>query len=238
MRIMNKKGSGIQLKTAFSALKRLLANPQATEEVFTIIRALSGPSLRKGCVRFATTDHGSYVLNNQIDLIQTLENKSLLSELPEDSLGRHYLTFIDSEKLTASGLVEASEDDIAYSQMGENLARFATRQRDSHDLWHTLTQYGRDELGELCLLAFTYAQTQNRGIGLIVLAGAIKIRKHYGFRVFHAVYKAYRDSKKAKWLPEQNWEALLKEPIDEVREELGIRSPAAFRQLLSTPAMA
>jgi ubiquinone biosynthesis protein Coq4 len=56
--------------------------------------------------------------------------------------------------------------------------------------------------------------------------------------VFHAVYKAYRDSKKAKWLPEQNWEALLKEPIDEVREELGIRSPAAYRQLLSTPAMA
>ena len=175
---MNKKGSGIQLRIAFSALKRLLAKPQATEEVFTIIRALSGPSLRKGCLRFAATDHGGYVLNNQIDLIQTLENRLWLSELPENTLGRHYLTFIDSEKLTAGGLVEASEDDITYSEMDKNLARFATRQRDSHDLWHTLTQYGRDELGELCLLAFTYAQTQNRGIGLIVLAGALKMRQY------------------------------------------------------------
>ena len=238
MKILKKNRSSYRFKTALSALKRLLANPQATEEVFTIIGALSGPSLRKSCERFAATDHGRYVLNNRIDLIQTLKNRPLLRELPENSLGRHYLTFIDSEKLSANGLVEASEDEITYSEMDENIARFATRQRDSHDLWHTLTQYGRDELGELCLLAFTYAQTKNRGIGLIVLAGALKMRRYYGFRVFSAVYKAYRDSAKAKWLPEQNWESLLEKPITEVREELQINSPIAYKQMLSMPATA
>ena len=122
--------------------------------------------------------------------------------------------------------------------MGEDLTRFATRQRDTHDLWHTLTQYGRDELGELCLLAFTYAQNQNRGIAFIILAGLFKMRPRYGLQVFSAVYKAYRSSKRAKWLPEQNWEELLEKPIEDVRQFLKIHPPVHYQQLLSNPAVA
>jgi ubiquinone biosynthesis protein COQ4 len=32
-----------------------------------------------------------------------------------------------------------------------------------HDIWHVLTGYRRDALGEACLVAFSYAQT--RGLG-------------------------------------------------------------------------
>ena len=235
---MNNKGSGIQLRTAFKALKRLLANPQATEEVFTIINALSGPALKKGCQRFASTDNGKHVLATRVDLIQTLQNKEHLARLPENTLGSHYLTFVEKEQLTADGLVEASQDEVTYTEMSEDLKRFATRQRDSHDLWHTLTQYGRNELGELCLLAFTYAQTGNRGIGLIVLAGSMKMRKYYGLSVFSTVFRAYRDGKNCQWLPAQNWELLLEKPIEQVRTKLGIQDPVAYQQLLATPATA
>ena len=235
---MSSSTSIVQFKTAWQALRRLLANPEATEEVFTIIRALSGPSLKRGLERFKSTDHGQYVLSNRLDILPTLQNREYLASLPANTLGRHYLDFIQSEKISADGLVEASDRDINYAEMDEDLARFATRQRDTHDLWHTITEYGRDELGELCLLAFTYAQTQNRGIGFIVLAGTLKMRSHYGFKVFSAVYKAYRASKKAKWLPEQNWENLLKKPIDEVREKLAIESPSHYQQLRSDPVAA
>ena len=236
---MNNKGSGIQLRTAFKALKRLLANPQATEEVFTIINALSGPALKKGCQRFASSDYGKHVLATRVDLIQTLQNKEHLARLPENTLGSHYLAFVEKEQLTADGLVEASQDEVTYTEMNEDLKRFATRQRDSHDLWHTLTQYGRNELGELCLLAFTYAQTGNRGIGLIVLAGSMKMRKYYGLSVFSTVFRAYRDGKSCQWLPAQNWELLLEKPIEEVRTKLGIQDPVAYQQLLlATPATA
>ena len=235
---MSSKKSTVQFKTAWQALRRLLANPEATEEVFTIIRALSGSSLQKGLKRFASTTHGQHVLSNRIDLLQTLKNKEYLSSLPTNSLGRHYLNFIEHEKISAGGLVDASDKDITYSKMGEDLARFATRQRDTHDLWHTLTQYGRDELGELCLLAFTYAQNQNRGIAFIVLAGVFKMRPYYGLKVFSAVYKAYKSSKRAKWLPEQNWEELLTKPIEEVRQFLEIHPPVHYQQLLSNPAIA
>ena len=235
---MRNSTSIVQFKTAWHALRRLLANPEATEEVFAIIRALSGPSLKKGLERFRSTHHGRNVLSNRIDVLQTLQNKEYLATLAENSLGRHYLDFIHSEKISAGGLVKASDKDINYAEMDEDLARFATRQRDTHDLWHTLTEYGRDELGELCLLAFTYAQTQNRGIGFIVVAGTFKMRRYYGFKVFSAVYKAYTASKKAKWLPEQNWESLLKRPIDEVRQKLSIKPPVYYQQLLSDPLAA
>ncbi len=235
---MSSSISIVQLKTAWQALRRLLANPEATEEVFTIIRAMSGPSLKRGLKRFRSTNQGQHVLSNRIDMLETLQNKEYLASLPANTLGRHYLDFIQSEKISADGLVEASDSNITYAEMDEDLARFATRQRDTHDLWHTLTEYGRDELGELCLLAFTYAQTQNRGIGFIALAGALKMRRHYGFKVFSAVYRAYRASKKAEWLPQQDWEKLLKRPIDEVREQLLIKSPVHYQKLLSDPIAA
>ena len=226
------------IKTAWQALQRLLANPEATEEVFAIIRALSGASLIKGCSRFAKTAFGQHILKNRIDLIETLKNRDFLAALPENTFGHHYLGFIQRQNISAQGLVEASDTEIATSKMSEDLMRFATRQRDSHDLWHTLTQYGRDELGELCLLAFTYAQTKNRGIGLIVIGGCFKIRHYYGWEVFNTVYQAYRASKKAKWLPGENWEELLKRSITEVREELRIHLPAHYQKLLSAPLTA
>ena len=94
-----------------------------------------------------------------------------------------------------------------------------------------MTQYGRDELGEACLLAFTYAQTKNRGVGVICLAGCFKLSEYYGFGVFKAAWQAYRDGKRAAWLPGQDWEALLRLPIHEVRQTLGIREPQDYQAL-------
>ena len=37
--------------------------------------------------------------------------------------------------------------------------------RDSHDLYHVVTGYGRDGLGEICVLTFGNAQFHNHGIG-------------------------------------------------------------------------
>ena len=37
---------------AWRALRRLIADPEQTQEVFTIIRALSGPALENGYKKF------------------------------------------------------------------------------------------------------------------------------------------------------------------------------------------
>ena len=118
------------------------------------------------------------------------------------------------------------------------LERYAARLRDQHDLWHTLTGYGRDELGEMCLLAFTYAQTRNRGLGVITLVGAYKLRQLLGAGVFRAGFRAFRAGRKAQWLPGQDWETLLERPIEEIRSQLNIDEPIAYQTLRSAQATA
>jgi len=108
------------------------------------------------------------------------------------------------------------------------MQRYAQRLRDQHDIWHTLTQYGRDELGEACLLGFTYAQGRNRGIGLIVLYGAWRLYQALGIRALRAIWQGFRSGLRASWLPGEDWESMLELPIEEVRRLLGIRPPTAY----------
>jgi len=223
----------IQPLVAIQAIRRLIADPEQTHEVFTIIRALSGNALQRGYERFAATPVGGHVLREQIDLLPTLQDRDRLQTLPGDSLGRRYLQFVTTENLSANGLVDAS-DAADISELQGGIARFATRQRDMHDLWHTLTGYGRDTLGELCLLCFTYAQTRNRGIGFICLVGAGKLSREYGSGVYRAAWRAYRDGRRAAWLPAQDWEAMLSQPIDALRQQLGIHPPQHYISLRNT----
>ncbi len=216
---------------AWRALRRLIADPEQTHEVFTVIRALSGPALENGYKRFRQTNVGRQVLQDGIDLLDTLRDHDTLATLPHRSLGAHYLSFIRRENISADGLVEASEDEEEFKLLDGDIARFAMRQRDMHDLWHALTDYGRDELGEACLLAFTYAQTKNRGVGVICLAGCLKLREFYGPGIFPAAWAAYKAGKKAAWLPAENWEIRLAEPIDVARRALNIEPPEAYIQL-------
>ena len=224
----------LQPFVAMQALRRLIRDPEQTHEVFTVIRALSGPALERGYQRFKDTPVGQRVLDEDIDLLSTLLDREALAKLPADSLARHYLEFVTSENITADGLVEASEEDGEYQYLEGGIARFGMRQRDMHDLWHTLTRYGRDELGEVCLLAFTYAQTKNRGIGVICLAGLLKLKPYYGNSIFRTVWNAYKDGKRARWLPAEDWEALLAQPIDDVRRHLRIDAPVDYFDLQDT----
>jgi ubiquinone biosynthesis protein COQ4 len=210
---------------------RLIKNPDATDEVFTIIDALSGNSLEVGFQRFKTTTMGQKILAERRSLLDTLRDRENLATLPEHSLAAHYLTFVTSENISAEGLVEPSEDMRASRNLDADRLLFANRQRDMHDLWHTLTNYGRDELGEVCLLAFTSAQSPNRGIAFICLVGIFQIGKSLGWAVPRAAYRAYRDGKKAAWLPAQDWESLLSQPIGTVRAQLSIRPPQQYQAL-------
>ncbi len=222
---------------ALKAIRRLINDPEDTAQVFTIVRALAGSSVERGYRRFIRLPAGRGILERDLELLDVLRDRAMLRALPADSLGRAYLSFVESENLSADGLVEASESE-AESWSGAETERYGKRLRDQHDLWHTVTGYGRDELGELCLLAFTYAQTRNRGIGFIVLVGSMKMRERFGRGVFGAVRRGYRDGRRAAWLPGQDWEALLARPLDEVRRELGIGEPASYRELLSACAPA
>ena len=221
---------------AWRALRRLIEDPEDTPRVFEIIRALAGPSLVRGLRRFRRTATGARVLAQEIDLLDTLRDRHFLRELPEGTLGRAYHDFIYGESLSADELVEASieDDDNAYNYSDPDLRRFAERMRDQHDLWHTVTGYGRDAFGESCLLAFTYAQSRNRGVGVIVLVSAWLQIRAAGLGTLRAMWRAYQNGRHASWLPAQDWEAMLRLPLADVQRQLAVPPPWAYRQVLAS----
>lgn len=226
-----RKRKRVQPLKAIRAIRALIADKEDTSQVFKIIDALSGNSGDEQFQRFVRTEAGQRILAEKRNLVTTLSDQARLAAMPQGTLGRAYYEFMAEENLTADGLVEASEvvrreDDGRTPE--ERL--FGFRNRDQHDLWHVTTGYGRDGLGELALLSFTYAQTRNRGIGFIVLVGAHKSRNSLpGVNVWRIVREAYRNGKKAAWLPATDWEAMLDKPLSEVRAELGIVEPAAYK---------
>ena len=220
-------------RAALIALRQLIRDPEDTQRVFEVIRAMAGPALARGLRRFKQTEAGRRMLRDRRSLLRTLRDRGALAALPDGSLGRAYHKFVYAEQLTADGLAAASMegDPNAYDLDDPDLAWYGQRVRDQHDLWHVLTQYGRDPLGEACLLAFTWPQTRNRGVALIAVAAAWKLSRALGLGALRAMWQGLQSGRHASWLPGQDWEALLRVPVAEVRRLLAVAPPSAYSEV-------
>lgn len=213
---------------ALRALRELLADPDDTHQVFVMARALEGPILLRNYERFRNTELGREVLEQERDLLDTLVDEAYLESLPVGSLGRAYLDFRREAGITAEGLVEASKTDHPVPE--RNVERMRNRMRDAHDLIHVLTGYDTDLVGEGAVLAFTFAQTGNPALALIVLAGVLKARGEFSHARRTILYGLVR-GRRAAWLPETDWEAMLALPLDEARRRLGIDDPPSYERV-------
>ncbi len=221
---------------ALRALRTLSKNPDDTAQVFRVLRAL--PSGDRVYRRFRRTPSGERLLREKPDLLATLSNRERLLAMPPGSLGRTYAEFVTAEQISADGLVEASVTgadpdrflDADHRYVGERL-------RDMHDLWHVVTGYGRDLLGEAALLAFTFAQTRTLGIGAIV-GHALWLARGDFAPARPIIWQGLRRGWKAEWLPDQEWEYLLPLPLEAVRAQLRVGPLPDYTQLRSEGAPA
>jgi ubiquinone biosynthesis protein COQ4 len=214
---------------AVKAVRRLMADPEDTRQVFLILRAMRGRSGIRLFHRFQKSDMGARILEERRGLFATLSNSDALTALPAGSLGRTYQGFMAEENLSPEGLVAPSQayrDDVVTA----DVALFRDRMRDMHDLTHTLTGYGRDPLGELCLLAFMYSHTGNLGMALIVLMGFARLESGAARR---AVIEAWRHGRKARWFADMDWEAMLPEQLDSLRRRFAVAEPKAYRAVVA-----
>ena len=209
---------------AVAAVRRLFQSGDP-KEVFAVFRALRGKSGIRAFRRFAASPVGAKVLAERRCLLDRLNDHAALRALPAASVGRAYLAFMEDEQLSAQGLVQASNWE--QDPVPADLALFRERMRDAHDLTHVLTGYGRDPLGELCLLAFMYAHSRNLGMALIVVMSLPRLP----WRARSAVIQAWRNGRKARWLQGQDFEALLSRPLDAVRRDLAIADPSLYRAM-------
>ncbi|HEY4078471.1 MAG TPA: Coq4 family protein [Rhizomicrobium sp.] len=214
--------------TAIRAVRALKANPEDTSQIFVIFRALRGRSGEHIFRRFAASPTGQTILREKRNLLPMLENRAALAALPNGSMGRAYLDFMEQENLSAAGLVAASQS-WEQDAVPSDVDLFRNRMRDAHDLTHILTGYGRDPLGELCLLAFMNRHSKNPGQLLIVAMSWTRLPK----AARAAVLQAWRNGAKARWFQNLDYETLLARLLDEVRRELNIPAPTRYRAAMA-----
>jgi len=214
--------------TAARALRALFADPDDTKQVFAIIDALQGPSLLRTHARLKRSDTGRRLLKSRPDLLGALCDRPSLRELPEGSLGRAYLDFVESEGITADGLVEASQR--ARPSVDPDLAWIRDWLRDSHDLWHVVLGYRGDLVGEAALLAFSHGQTGNPGLALIAAIAWFKLGRVSapGSGARAHVARGLSLARRTAWFLDVPWHELLDRPLDDLRRSLGVPTPSHY----------
>ncbi len=218
-------------RTAFDAIRKLLANGDDTTQVFRIMRALNVGSGPRGYARMIATTEGGRLACEQVELATRFSDRAWIASFAPGTVGAAYRAFLDSTGYSADGLVEVSRIN-AEEDLRHPYAWYGRRTRDVHDIWHVLTGYKADEsLGEAALVAFSYAQLGGFGWAFIGGAAALKsLRVTRGTLFARAVWEGYRHGRKARWLAGEDYEALLAEPIDAARRRLHIPEPVLYRR--------
>jgi ubiquinone biosynthesis protein COQ4 len=218
---------------ALTALRKLLKNKEDTSQVFEIMRALSGRSGPKGYARLLKTMDGGRLAYERVELVQRLMDRPWIESFAPGTLGAAYAEFTARENLSAEGLAEESRKGMAAGavEIQHPYAWFGRRVRDTHDLFHMLTGYGRDGLGEACLVAFSFAQTGSLGWAFIALGAALNAGDTGGLPVRRAILEGYRRGKAAKWLLGEDFEKLMAEPLEEARKRLNIGPATLYESI-------
>ncbi len=220
----------VQPLRALKAIRRLLADKDDTVQVFEIMQSLNGRSTSKAYRRLMSTASGGRIAYDRVEIAPLLSDDAFIDGFAPNTVGGAYRHFVRSEGLSAEGLAEESRKARgAAPDIQHPVAWFGRRIRDTHDIWHILTGYHRDGLGELCLVAFSYAQTRSLGWALIAIGGVVQAFKlGHGRRTAKIVWQAYRHGRSAAWLPGQDFVTLLNEPLDAARARLSIARPTLY----------
>ena len=215
---------------AYRAIRKLMRDREDTRQVFLLIDALRGKTTLRQLARFRATEFGRAALADRPRLFDRLEDWDTLKALPAGTLGRAYYEFMASENLSAEGLAKAS----TIPQSSDDIIWFRERNREMHDLLHIVTGYGRDPLGEGCLVAFSYAQTGQLGFAAIALFVARRISQaRPGQPIRRAIFEGYRRGRNAKWLVGADWETLLSRPVEEIRQQFAVMPARYYPKIIA-----
>ena len=203
---------------------------EQTNVVFCVFDSLPWVGIDRAAERFLATGRGREVYASEPFLPDILDDHAALRRLPMGSLAHDYCDFMEREGLTAACLVRETEAmNGGRPRHNDQVQWYIDRQRDVHDLLHILTRYGRDALGEQCVLAFVFNQRPSWGHIFIAYAGAMVTRRRNGTHapVLRAAREAQRMGRACPRIAEQSIRALMALPTEVVREKFSIR-PVRF----------
>lgn len=215
---------------------KLVEDKEDTEQVFHIIEATKGRKSYAQAHAFIRSDEGQRLMREAGSIPAMLDDHARWADCGPNTVAAHYIAFMKREGLSAAGLVAESHKWAPPESLPKDQTQwYFDRLRDTHDLFHVLTGYGRDALGEASLLGFSYEQNYNSGILFIAYAGARQIKKVSGTKapLFAAIKEGRSLGRAAAKIAHQDIAALMREDIAEARERMGIGKPEIYRQSLA-----
>lgn len=232
-------------------LRGIVQDPNDTRHVFTLFESMIGPFEVVTVGRWLRSEQARDLFSRKPPVLEALTDRERLRRMPEGSLGRAYLAFVEAEGISADGLIEASLDGrISEHVSCPELSFMREYMRDTHDLWHTVTGYKGDLIGELSLLAFGFAQMGNLGVAFLItvallISGASRLRGVDGEGMANPQIYDNRDvviggfvrGLRARWVPTTDWLAMLEMPIDEVRAQLRVGQQPTY-DVVRAPTLA
>lgn len=232
----DRKTSGFRPLKVLHHFGKLVEDKEDTEQVFHIIEATKGRKGHAQAHAFVRSPEGQRMMSGGVDIPAMLDDHARWADCGPDTVAAHYIAFMKREGLSAAGLVAESHKWAPPESLPQDQTQwYFDRLRDTHDLFHVLTGYGRDALGEASLLGFTYQQNHNKGILFIAYAGARQIKKVSGTKapLFAAIKEGRALGRAAAKIAHQDIAALMREDIGEARKRLNIGKPEVYRQCLA-----
>jgi ubiquinone biosynthesis protein COQ4 len=211
-------------RRAVRALRELLEYPDRTWLAFEIVEALDPDHHERALAQLLAHPEGRRIYAERPSLQAVLSDREALKQMPEGSLGRAYLEHIERYGLDAGKLVELGRETV-IAPADPDVRWMSERSQMTHDLWHVLSGYGADQLGESTLLLFSLAQTGGRANSILAFGANLRVLRERGLRWIPYAWKAWHRGRRATWLQALPYEKLLPLPLEEVRRAAGLEDP-------------
>lgn len=209
------KLSPIRAIKALVSVARLARDPSRLNEVFEIADAVSDPATLDGIIRGLSKDPKaarSFIERHRIKV-----DLAALQRLPEGTLGRVFSNNMIAQGLDPSALPDVPSPDAR--------SYFHAHMYETHDIWHAVTGFAVDPVGELGLQAFYLAQIKGRLPSMLLATGFARVaifQHDMAPKMMDSVARGWRMGNTAKPFFGTHWDDLWAKPIAEVRRQFGI----------------
>ena len=201
---------------AFGALRKLMKDKEDTTQVFEVMRSLSGHTTQDNYLHLLAQPDGGRIAYEHVELAKKLMDRAWVESFAPGTVGAAYGEFTSREHLSADGLVAITPADY---ESPDPYDWYSRRIRDVHDIWHVRTGYNRDLLGEMSIVAFTFGQTH--GLGWAFISGGVALRSG-NKAAQRAIWEGYRRGCTAAWLPGEDYDRLMAEPLAAAKVRLNL----------------
>ena len=192
-------------------------NPESTESVFDIEDGLRDTEATRLAVEHVRKDPQMAAMIDERYLREEEHDLDALIQLPAGTLGNAFAHHLVDKGFDPDYFRKREvRDDVDYILM---------RLRQTHDIWHVITGFDTDPIGELGVKAVEVAQTRRPMAAVVASGGLLRFLLHEPEdlgKVLAAISAGYQMGIQSKLLLAQRWEQHWERPLAEWRNMLNL----------------